>query len=105
MIAQIQFHFWGTYTETLAIGTTDFKKVAAKLTAECPLSEDVGTPFGLVKSKGWQAIPEAKGVVANYSGKDIEKVHAYLKSLGCKDFASMKKSIDRGPQFDIPAFI
>ena len=102
MKAILFFHFWGTYTETLAVmappeqrqGLVDF------LTANCPISESVGSPYGLVKSQGWM-IGE-NGVAGRFSHEDVGKVHTFLKSFSPpKNFASCAKSIDHGPLFEI----
>ncbi len=104
MKAQLFFHFWGYYTETLAIlaPKEEEQDIVNFLTKECPLSEPVGTPSsGRVKSQGW--IATGRGIVARYSGTDVEKVNDFLKNrLGApKNCASMKKSIDKGGMFEI----
>ncbi len=104
MKAQLFFHFWGYYTETLAIPAPkdEVQGIVNFLTAECPLSEPVGTPSsGKVKSLGW--VGTERGVVARYSGTDVEKVNHFLKNrLGApKNCASMGKSIDTGGVFEI----
>jgi hypothetical protein len=108
MKAQIQFHFWDNYAESIGIYTKtkeEAEKVHDILTKKVPLSYPVASPYGGFRAQiGWQQLVSAKnvyGVAGRYSGDDVKKVHTFLKSKGCEGFVSIAKSIDRGPVFDL----
>jgi hypothetical protein len=104
--AQIGFHFWGQYAETLVISVPTSPKDAETLRDHllrvAPLSVPIPNAAGGLAPPRWM-LSASGGVLARYSGDDIKLVHDALIRMGApaKTMTSMAKSIDRGPTFEI----